>query len=75
MDRVCWSFYGSIALYFLLVFIDSTIQNRNFIVGFLSIFSSLILLLAYGLGVMRSILVRIIFKKGDNSKRYKILKE
>lgn len=72
---VCWSFYGSLALYFLLIFIDSAIQNKNIIVGFLSIFSSFILLFAYGSGVIRNILVRMILKRGDDSKRYKILKE
>ena len=44
-------FYG---LYFLLIFFDSLLQNKNFYVAFLSIITSLTQFLGYGLGFLES---------------------
>ena len=44
-------FYG---FYFLLIFLDSLIQNKNLHVAFLSVFTSLTQFLGYGLGFLES---------------------
>ncbi|MBN1116470.1 MAG: glycosyltransferase [Bacteroidales bacterium] len=66
---------GVIGLYALAVLIDSTIQNRSLIVGILSIVSSLELLITYGSGVWRNIFVRMILKRGGDSKKSAELKK
>lgn len=68
-------FIGTFILYILAVFIDSFIQNKSAKVGVLSIFTALELLIAYGIGVWRNIFVRMILKKGTDSKKELILKE
>jgi cellulose synthase/poly-beta-1,6-N-acetylglucosamine synthase-like glycosyltransferase len=62
-------------LYCLGVFIDATIQNKDFYVGLLSVVTALELLLAYGLGVWRNIFFRMILKKGSDSKKSAELKK
>ncbi|WP_299063142.1 glycosyltransferase [uncultured Polaribacter sp.] len=44
----------SYAIYFLLIFFDSLIQNKSFQVAFLSMFTSLTQFLGYGLGFLES---------------------
>jgi hypothetical protein len=55
--------------------VDSAIRNRSLLVGILSVVTSLELLIAYGLGVIRNIILRMILKKGSDSKKELILKE
>lgn len=64
-----------LGLYILAVFLDATIRNKSLLVGILSIVTSFELLIAYGLGVWRNIFVRMIFRKGTDSKKEVILKE
>lgn len=45
-------------IYFMLIFIDSLLQNRNIKVAFLSIITSYIQFLGYGLGFLKSIFVK-----------------
>ena len=68
-------FLGSIALLIVVLFTDATFRNRNIFVGILSVITSLELLVAYGLGVWRQIIVRMVFKKGSDSRKELILKE
>lgn len=75
-----WPFFwyllaGGMLLYMFIAFIDSSIQNRSPWVGFLSIITSLELLFAYGLGVWKNILFRIILKRGGDSKKSVELKK
>lgn len=51
----------------LIVFIDSGIQNRSLFVAVLSTIASFELLFAYGFGVIRNIIVRMIFNSGKDS--------
>lgn len=62
-------------LYILAVFVDASIRNRSVLVGVLSIITSLELLIAYGLGVWRNIIIRIVLKQGKDSKKEILLKE
>ena len=66
---------GGVGLYAFIAFIDSTIQNRSLGAGFLSIITSFELLFAYGLGVWRNIIVRMVIKKGADSKKSVELKK
>jgi len=62
-------------IYCLAVFVDSTSQNKSAYVGLLSIITALELLMAYGLGVWRNIFVRMILKRGADSKKSVELKK
>jgi cellulose synthase/poly-beta-1,6-N-acetylglucosamine synthase-like glycosyltransferase len=57
------------------VFCDSVLQNKSFYVGVLSAVTSLELLFAYGLGVWRNIFVRMLLKRGGDSKKSIVLKK
>jgi len=48
-----------------LIFIDSTIRNKNLHVGFLSVGASFVQLMGYGLGFIKSFWRRIILKKPE----------
>ena len=52
-----WQLLLLYKIYFILIFIDSSIQNNNIKVGFLSIFTTLIQFLGYGSGFLRSYLI------------------
>jgi cellulose synthase/poly-beta-1,6-N-acetylglucosamine synthase-like glycosyltransferase len=62
-------------IYVFVVLIDATIRNKSIYVGLLSIITAFELLIAYGTGLWRNIIVRMIFKKGGDSKKELILKE
>jgi cellulose synthase/poly-beta-1,6-N-acetylglucosamine synthase-like glycosyltransferase len=64
-----------LGIYMLAVFTDSAIRNRSIPVGFLSVVTSLELLIAYGLGVWRNLIVRMLLKRGDDSRKELLLKE
>ena len=49
-------FLWMLAVYFLLIFIDSLIKNKNLIVAFMSFFSVNVMFFGYGLGFLRSII-------------------
>ncbi|MBN2349966.1 MAG: glycosyltransferase [Bacteroidales bacterium] len=75
---VPWWFYlvlSGVAVYTLAVFADSSIQNKSIWVGLLSVVTSLELLIAYGLGVLRNIIYRMVFKRGGESKKATELKK
>ncbi len=67
-------FITLLGLYILLVLIDASIRNKNLWVGVLSVVTSLELLIAYGLGVWRNIMVRMVFKRGSDSHKELLLK-
>lgn len=50
-------------LYYALIFVDSSIQNRNILIGILSIITSAIQLYGYGWGFIKSYVKKIMFKK------------
>lgn len=71
---VFYFFAVILGIYLLMVFLDATVQNKNPLVGLLSMITSLELLIAYGLGVLRNIMVRMILRMGGDSKKETILK-
>jgi glycosyltransferase involved in cell wall biosynthesis len=68
-------FLTTLSLYILAVLVDSTIRNKSLLVGILSVFTSMELLIAYGLGVWRNIFVRMILRRGGDSRKELLLKE
>jgi cellulose synthase/poly-beta-1,6-N-acetylglucosamine synthase-like glycosyltransferase len=68
-------FLLTLALYIFAVLLDASLRNSSLWVGFLSIVTSLELLIAYGLGVWRNIFIRMIFRRGKDSKKDILLKE
>ena len=56
-------FLAPIVLFVLIIFIDAVLKNKSIIIGFLSIFTSLIQLVGYGLGFMKSFFDQIVLKK------------
>ncbi len=60
-----WWFILPLPVYCLLIFIDSSIQNRNIKIGFYSIFAAFIQLIGYGCGFLSAVWKRIILKEGE----------
>jgi hypothetical protein len=50
-------------------------RNRSIRVGLLSIVTAFEMLIAYGFGLWQNIILRIVFRKGSDSKKELILKE
>jgi cellulose synthase/poly-beta-1,6-N-acetylglucosamine synthase-like glycosyltransferase len=68
-------FLCSLLLYALTVFTDAAIRNKSLWVGLLSIVAAFEMLIAYGTGLWRNIILRMILQKGSDSKKELILKE
>lgn len=68
-------FFLILSIYTLLLLIDATVQNINLWVGLLSVFASFELLIAYGTGVIRNLLIRMVFGSKKESKKALILKQ
>ncbi|HRG53753.1 MAG TPA: glycosyltransferase [Bacteroidia bacterium] len=66
---ICWSslFMLPIFLYIALLFIDSTIKNKNIVIGLLSILTSYIQLFGYGFGFINAWWKRIVLGKDEFS--------
>ena len=67
----CWLFITPLILYILMIFVDSSIKNKNIIVGSLSVITSFIQLFGYGIGFLQPIFVNDEFgviKKGFYNK-------
>jgi glycosyltransferase involved in cell wall biosynthesis len=62
-----WCRYGLglAGLYALIIFIDASIQNKNIIVGFLSVIASFVQLIGYGTGFLSGAWNRLILRKGE----------
>lgn len=58
-------FFFPVVLFSLMVFVDSSIQNKSIKIGFLSIIASFIQLFGYGLGFISALWNRIVLKKGE----------
>lgn len=50
-------------LYATLIFLDATIRNKSLVIGFLSVVTSFIQLLAYGLGFLKAFIIQRALKK------------
>ncbi len=74
--NICFAvFLATILLYLLLLFTDSSIRNKHPGIGLLSVYSSIIMLIAYGTGFIFNFIKRIIFRSSRESIRPLIIKE
>lgn len=74
--NLCFTiFLLSILFYVLLLFTDASIRNKNAGIGFLSVYSSIIMLIAYGAGFIYNFVKRIILRSRKESIRPLIIKE
>ncbi|MFM2136307.1 MAG: hypothetical protein RL021_1707 [Bacteroidota bacterium] len=60
-----WRFVLPLAVYAVLLFIDSSIKNKSAVVGFISIFSGFIQHFGYGTGFIAAFWKRMLFAKGE----------
>jgi hypothetical protein len=62
-------------IYVAAVFIDSAIQNRSPKVGLLSVYSTFIMLIGYGTGMIRALFRRYLLGSGKESEKPEITRE
>jgi cellulose synthase/poly-beta-1,6-N-acetylglucosamine synthase-like glycosyltransferase len=65
----------SMIAYMVAILLDATVRNRSLIIGLLSVFAAFIMLIGYGLGMIRAALMRFILKSGKESEKPAITKE
>lgn len=61
----CWWGIALVLLYCGIIFVDSSIENKNLKIGFLSIIASFVQLMGYGFGFISAFWNRIILRKGE----------
>jgi glycosyltransferase involved in cell wall biosynthesis len=66
---------GTILLYIMAVFIDAVIRNFNLAVGLMSVYAAFIMLTGYGLGMLKSAIMRFAFKSKKESEKPEITRE
>ena len=61
--------------YFILLLFDSTIRNKNIIIGFMSLFATFVQYLGYGLGFLKAVLfIKVLKYKPEDAFPYLFLK-
>ena len=65
---------ASLIVYVMAILLDASIQYRNLIIGFMSVYAALVMLTGYGLGMLKAILMRFIFKSSKESEKPEITK-
>jgi GT2 family glycosyltransferase len=68
-------FLLTLLFYALLLFTDASVRNKHPWIGLLSVYSSIIMLIAYGAGFIYNFIKRIIFRSKKESIRPLIIKE
>lgn len=67
LSLFCWYTVLLLLLYSVIIFVDSSINNRNVYVGLISVFSAFIQLIGYGTGFISAFWQRCILKKDEFS--------
>jgi cellulose synthase/poly-beta-1,6-N-acetylglucosamine synthase-like glycosyltransferase len=67
-----WAFF--LVFYCSAILVDASFQNRNPVIGFLSIFASFVMLTGYGLGMIKSAWMRFVIKSSKESEKPEITK-
>lgn len=65
----------SLAVYLIAILADATFQYRNPIIGLMSVYAALVMLTGYGLGMLKAIFMRFVFKSSKESEKPEITKE
>lgn len=68
-------FLLTILVYIIALLIDASILNKSIWIGMFSVLTAFEMLIAYGIGLWRNIIIRMILRKGSDSKKELILKE
>lgn len=69
-----WFWLSSLLTYSVAVLIDSSVQNRSLKVGFMSVYAAFVMLIGYGLGMIKAVFLRILFKSKKESEKPEITK-
>lgn len=67
LSLFCWYTVLLLLLYSVIIFVDSSINNRNVYVGLISVFAAFIQLIGYGTGFISAFWQRCILKKDEFS--------
>jgi cellulose synthase/poly-beta-1,6-N-acetylglucosamine synthase-like glycosyltransferase len=65
----------SLFAYALVILIDSSLENRNVLVGLLSVYVAFIMLIGYGLGLIKAIFMRYLLRSKKESVKPSITRE
>jgi glycosyltransferase involved in cell wall biosynthesis len=66
---------ASLIAYIIAILLDASIQYRNLIIGLMSVYAALVMLTGYGLGMLKAIFMRFVFKSSKESEKPEITKE
>lgn len=70
--NVWWLFWlCTMATYSMAILADSTAQNKNPVVGILSVYAAFVMLIGYGTGMIRAVFMRYVLKSKLESKKPK----
>jgi cellulose synthase/poly-beta-1,6-N-acetylglucosamine synthase-like glycosyltransferase len=69
-----WFWLSPLIAYSIAVLIDSLKQNKSLKVGFLSVYAACVMLMGYGLGMIKAVLLRILLKSKKESEKPEITK-
>ena len=76
ISRDIFLLWGSLVLaYSVIILMDATMQNRSLIVGLLSVYITFIMLIGYGLGMIKAALLRYVIRSQKESEKPEITRE
>jgi|WetSurSiteA1Bulk_404760.scaffolds.fasta_scaffold00516_11 glycosyltransferase involved in cell wall biosynthesis len=70
---VFWS--ASVLAYMTAILIDATALNRSLIIGFISVYAAFVMLIGYGLGMLKTAFMRFVIRSKKESEKPAITKE
>jgi cellulose synthase/poly-beta-1,6-N-acetylglucosamine synthase-like glycosyltransferase len=65
---------GTLIAYMAAILIDASMQYRNLTLGFMSVYASFMMLIGYGLGMIKAVIVRYLLKSRKESEKPEITK-
>jgi glycosyltransferase involved in cell wall biosynthesis len=68
LSLFCFIFILPLLLYLFIIQVDSTIKNKSFYIGSLSVWSTLVQMFGYGSGFLKAFFKRVIRKQGEFAK-------
>ena len=69
---IIWA--GSLIAYVVAVWIDAYLNSRSFAIACMSVYASFVMLLGYGLGMIKAVFMRFVFKSRKESEKPEITK-
>jgi glycosyltransferase involved in cell wall biosynthesis len=69
---VFWA--ASLLAYIFAILLDASLQYRNLFIGLMSVYAAMVMLAGYGLGMLKAILLRFVFKSSRESEKPEITK-